>query len=57
MRDALVYKASHLDVRGGGVNGVDINGVGFGQVGVKAEHHTEGGHGCFGVLDSLFYRL
>jgi hypothetical protein len=42
--DALVNKASHLDVRGGCVNRVDIKGVGLGQVGVEAGHHTEGGH-------------
>jgi hypothetical protein len=42
--DALVNKASHPDVRGGGVNRVDVKGVSFGQVGVKAEHDTEGGH-------------
>jgi len=42
--DALVDEASHLDVGGGGVRGVDVKGVSFGQVGVEAEHHTEGGH-------------
>jgi len=47
--DALVNKAPHLDVRGGGVNWVNIEGVGFGQFGVKAEHNTEGGHVCLVV--------
>jgi hypothetical protein len=44
MRDALVNKAPHLDIGGGGVNRVDIKGVGFGQVGVEAGQDTEGGH-------------
>jgi len=42
--DALVNKAPHLDIGSGCVNGVDVKGVGVGQVSVEAGQHVEGGH-------------